>query len=224
MRRTAESLGATAIEPCFEAAAGQSFPKATVWVILVLLALAALPPLWIARTRLLKSATPRLEIFDDMDFQPKFKAQAASPLFADGRAMRPPVPGTLHLGSWNLDDPFYSGKSKGEWITTLPMRPSRTLMERGQERFNVYCATCHGWLGEGNGMIAKRRLKRGDATWVPPSSLVSEAICKDAVGYWVNAARFANWLQNGQPTNLGEAAGSTETGAYTLNGATRRPL
>ena len=37
---------------------------------------------------------------------------------------------------------------------------------------------------------------------------------------WGDSARFANWLQNGQPTNLGEAAGSTETGAYTLNGAT----
>ena len=37
---------------------------------------------------------------------------------------------------------------------------------------------------------------------------------------WGDAARFANWLQNGQPTNLGEVAGSTETGAYTLNGAT----
>ena len=54
-----------------------------------------------------------------------------------------------------------------------------------------------------------------------PSALAAAADCPIFDVTWGDAARFCNWLQNGQPTNLGEAAGSTETGAYTLNGATR---
>jgi formylglycine-generating enzyme required for sulfatase activity len=53
-----------------------------------------------------------------------------------------------------------------------------------------------------------------------PSALAAAADCPIQFVSWGDAARFANWLQNGQPTNLGEAAGSTETGAYTLGGAT----
>ena len=62
---------------------------------LVALALATLPPLWIARLRLVKSATPRLDIFSDMNFQPKYKAQAASPLFAQTPANRAAAPAVV---------------------------------------------------------------------------------------------------------------------------------
>ena len=91
-----------------------------------LVVLAALPPLWIARTRLVKSATPRIEIFADMDFQPKYKTQAASPLFADGRAMRPPVPGTMSAGRPGSRRRTFTAASRRQvGCTTFPMQPSR---------------------------------------------------------------------------------------------------
>ena len=82
--------------------------------------LGTLPVLMIARSRLVKSPTPRLDIFSDMDFQPKYKTQAASALFADGRAMRPPVPGTVRWGGLDADSHLYRGKSDGQFATTLP--------------------------------------------------------------------------------------------------------
>ena len=139
---------------CFERAAGRDLPQATVWIALVAIALATLPPLWIARSRLVKSPTPRLEIFSDMDFQPKYKTQAASGLFADGRAMRPPVPGTVRRGGLEGDDHLYRGTSGGKFAATFPMTADRAMIERGQERFNIYCAACHGWIGEGDGPTA----------------------------------------------------------------------
>jgi mono/diheme cytochrome c family protein len=181
------------VETCFEAtAAGRSFPKATVWIALVAVLLSVLPVLWIARSRLVKSPTPRLEIFSDMDFQPKYKAQAASGLFADGRAMRPPVAGAVRWGGLEADDHFYRGLSGGTWATTFPMTPDRAMMDRGQQRFNIYCATCHGWIGEGDGPTSVRAAKRDfDAsqadplykpTWVKPISLQAQGIREESVG------------------------------------------
>jgi mono/diheme cytochrome c family protein len=190
LRRLARSLGAADVETCFDPPGGRSLPKATVWIALVAVLLSVLPVLWIARSRLLKSPTPRLEIFSDMDFQPKYKAQAASGLFADGRAMRPPVPGAVRWGGLEADDHFYRGESGGHWATTFPMTPDRALMERGQERFNIYCATCHGWIGEGDGPTSLRAAKRdqqaieagGKPTWVTPISLQAQAIREESVG------------------------------------------
>ena len=56
------------------------------------------------------------------------------------------------------------------------------MMDRGQERFNIYCATCHGWIGEGDGMTAFRADKREEGTWVPPTSLQSKLIREEPVG------------------------------------------
>jgi mono/diheme cytochrome c family protein len=181
-RRLVESLGAVGVETCFEAATGRAFPKATVWIALVALVLSTLPVLWIARSRLVKSPTPRLDIFSDMNLQPKYKTQAASPFFADGRTMRPPVPGTVARGGLEADDHFYRGKSGDQWATTFPASPTRAMMDRGQERFNIYCATCHGWIGEGDGMTAFRADKRKEGTWVPPTSLQSKRIREQPVG------------------------------------------
>ena len=170
LRRLLESAGAGSVEDCFQPTAGRSFPKATVWIALAVLLVCTLPPLLIARSRLLKSATPRLDIFSDMDFQEKYKAQAADSWFADGRAMRPPVPATIPQGGLDADDHFYRGKSGGQYATTFPMTPTRAMMERGRERFNIFCAACHGWTGTGDGMIAKRASKREEK--LNPVSLV----------------------------------------------------
>ena len=123
LRRLAQSLGAASVESCFEPVAGRAFPKATVWIALVAILLSTLPVLWIARSRLLKSPTPRLDIFSDMDFQPKYKPQAASGLFADGRAMRPPVPGTVRWGGLEGDDHLYRGNVRRQVGRHLPHDP-----------------------------------------------------------------------------------------------------
>ena len=77
-------------------------PKAIIYVGLVLLILALIPPALIARTRAVHSDKRRIHLVQDMDNQGKFRAQAPAPqLFADGRAMRPPVEGAVARGHLN---------------------------------------------------------------------------------------------------------------------------
>lgn len=102
-----------------------------------------------------RSTRPPLEVFPDMDRQPKYKAQAESRFFADGRADRPLPVGVVARGELRDDDELYAGKNAaGQWLTGFPrsITIDAQLLERGHERFTIYCAPCHGGLGDGNGI------------------------------------------------------------------------
>ncbi|MFB3817138.1 MAG: cytochrome c [Candidatus Methylomirabilales bacterium] len=73
------------------------------------------------------------------------------------------MPGTIPRGHLRADEPFYTGKSGGELVTTLPVPLTRKLLERGQERFEIFCAPCHDRTGGGRGMIVQRGYRQ------PPS-------------------------------------------------------
>jgi len=111
----------------------------------------------------LRSTEPPIEVFPDMDRQAKYKPQAPSKFFADGRADRPLVPGTVPRGRSALDagdpaflraDDFrYAGKgADGAFARGFPLDVSAALIRRGQDRYAVYCAPCHGALGDGQGI------------------------------------------------------------------------
>lgn len=90
----------------------------------------------------------------NMDFQPKYQAMGASGFFEDGRAMRPPVPGTVARGLLRDDAIFYTGRTDaGGFTTSNPMPITMELLERGQERYNIYCTVCHSASGDGRGII-----------------------------------------------------------------------
>lgn len=102
------------------------------------------------------SRSPQLQIFNDMRQQNKYEPQSASafPGFADGRAERRPVPGTVARGSFTgSDDPFYTGVSNGQYITQNPMKITPELLQTGQAKFNTYCQPCHGRLANGKGIV-----------------------------------------------------------------------
>jgi len=92
------------------------------------------------------SRHPQYEVFTDMRRQPKYMPQAASPWFADGRASRTPVAGTVPRGEIEPVEPPKENP--------LPM--TMEVLERGQERFNIYCAPCHDKTGSGQGIVAQR--------------------------------------------------------------------
>ena len=123
-----------------------------------------------------KSEKPPIEIFPDMDHQPKVKAQVPSEFFADGRGNRQPVPGTVPLGyeaPVSKENPFpdegkyrmvrYSsgtdylntGRFGDQWGTGIPMPVTAELMQRGQERYTIFCGVCHGASGGGNGVAGQ---------------------------------------------------------------------
>lgn len=94
-----------------------------------------------------------VEVFPDMDRQPKYKAQAQSPFFADARASRPPVEGTVAIGQMKTDEAFTTGKAAGFYIGKNPLPVNRDALLRGQEKFNVYCQPCHDRTGSGKGIV-----------------------------------------------------------------------
>ncbi len=101
------------------------------------------------------STKPPLELIPDMDHQAKYKPQAASPFFADGRADRPLPPGVVARGDLREDDQLYRGKnSDGTWVHGFPaaLTVDAKLLARGQERYTIYCQPCHGAVGDGNGI------------------------------------------------------------------------
>ena len=119
----------------------------------------------------MKAKKPRIHLIPDMDNQPKFKTQTTNPFFADDRAMRLPVADTVARRELKDDPYLYYGKKRdGRWADAFPVPVTAELMNRGRQRFSIYCATCHGLGGYGDGPISRRAEELQEGTWVPPVS------------------------------------------------------
>jgi len=92
----------------------------------------------------------------DMHIQPKYLPLAKTDFFGDGRSERPVVEGTVARGHLRLDEQLYTGKVNGQLATTFPFPITQADLERGRERFTIYCAPCHDVSGTGRGMIVQR--------------------------------------------------------------------
>src|ERR1019366_6298128 len=168
--------------------------RAPFWIVaavIILVVLTWVPLVVIGRRRVSTETSPRLELFQDMSHQPKFRAQVFSPVFADSRADRPVIEGTVARGNLQEDDHYYRGFSRklneqsGNWdvqfFDGLPaqVKLSSQLLHRGQERFNIYCAVCHGLDGYGHGPVNERALElqvKSEAQWTPAADLHSETV------------------------------------------------
>jgi mono/diheme cytochrome c family protein len=122
-----------------------------------------------------KSTQRPLQVFPDMDDQAKVKFQASSAFFADGVGARPPVPGTIPQGLAMATKPaadlareaaggfsndlsyYHTGRFGDYWGDGLPeeLVVNEALLRRGAERYNIYCAVCHGYSGDGKGVTSQ---------------------------------------------------------------------
>ena len=155
-------------------------------ILMLMTALALLPFACVFRARNGTSPLPRVHLIQGMDNQPRFKSQQVNPLFADTREERPPVAGTIARGRLPAEDGFRQGVRDGRWIETFPLPITKTLVHRGQERFNIYCTPCHGLAGYGDGIVAIRADRLQEGTWVPPSSLHAATVVVRSVGHLYN--------------------------------------
>ena len=93
----------------------------------------------------------------DMHNQPKYIPLRPSDFFGDGRSQRPLIEGAVARGHLDDDDAFYTGRGPdGKFLDTFPFPVTKDVMQRGQQRFNIYCAPCHDRLGNGDGKIVRR--------------------------------------------------------------------
>jgi mono/diheme cytochrome c family protein len=144
---------------------------------LLLAALALVGP-GLAACRGQVSEEPPIRPIRHMFQQPRFDTQEENPFFADRRAMRPPVPGTVVAGRPRDDAFFYRGVVDGKPAATLPVPLTPQLLQRGRERYNVFCAPCHDGAGTGQSVVAQRGLQP------PPPSLHEDRLRREPVGHF----------------------------------------
>lgn len=92
----------------------------------------------------------------DMHDEPKFFPQRGTDFYADGRSVRPQVLHTVARNQLHADSYFYTGFINGKEGNGLPFPVTMEVLERGQERYNIYCTPCHSRVGNGMGMIVDR--------------------------------------------------------------------
>ena len=99
----------------------------------------------------------------DMHNQPKAIPLRESVFFKNASSARPLVEGTVARGTLQDDAAFYTGKNGAAEVDALPFALTAEVLDRGEQRFNIYCTPCHGLSGEGDGMIVRRGYRQ------PPS-------------------------------------------------------
>ena len=116
---------------------------------------------------------------NDMHDQPRFKPLAKNDFFADMRASRAPVENTVARGQLNEDTYFYTGKigsNPGDYMPAeVPV--NQATLERGRERYDIYCAPCHARMGDGNGMVPQRGYRH-------PPTFHQDRLRKAPLGYF----------------------------------------
>jgi mono/diheme cytochrome c family protein len=105
----------------------------------------------------------------DMHNQPKYKPLRAAEFFRDGSSARPLVEGTVSRGSLQEDEAFFTGKVGGTAVAEMPFPVDAQVLDRGQERYDIYCRPCHDATGSGKGMVVQRGYR-------PPPSFHDERL------------------------------------------------
>lgn len=132
----------------------------------------------------------------NMDFQEKFEPQEANPFFADDAAMRPPVPGTVKRTGLRTTEnaPYFLGRSAdGAYVPSIPMEVTPAVLARGQERYNIFCTPCHGYSGDGLGIIMVGNGGQGYG-YTPAPSYHTASLRARADGYIYDA--IANGIRS----------------------------
>ena len=123
------------------------------------------------------SSRPPIHINPSMLDQPKVLPQTASKFFYDGASMRQPVPGTVPIGGLKEDTAFFTGMgADGKPVAAIPVTVDEALLERGRQRYGIYCQPCHDARGDGKGIL----FQRGN---IPTASFHQDKILKYPDGY-----------------------------------------
>jgi mono/diheme cytochrome c family protein len=134
------------------------------------------------------SEDPPIHLNPNMDSQPKYEAQEESEFFEDGMTMRPPVAGTVARGDLREDDAYYRGKNAdGSLVARMPVDMTMDLLQRGKQRYNIYCSPCHDQTGSGKGII----IKKG---FLPPPSMHLDRLRQSPDGHFYDV--ISNGIRN----------------------------
>jgi hypothetical protein len=215
-----QDAGAIAVEPAYHDAdpSKKQMPKWITAFIVASTAFALIPFAIAAKARNSFSAEPHVHIFPDMDSQPKYLSDQPMDLFPDGRANRGEIPGTVSRGNLAGDDLFFRGlegeAGSQKWATGFPKAypdgkefvVDMALLNRGKDRYDIFCTPCHGYDGRGAGMVPER-VKMGGGLW-QARNLVEAPDAKGNGGVTVQMpnGQLYNTISNGFNTMMGYAS------------------
>jgi mono/diheme cytochrome c family protein len=91
-----------------------------------------------------------------MHLQPKYSPEAPSSIFSYGTSAREPAAGTIARDHVRPHDLLHTGSINGALADSFPFQITAEDLQRGRERFNIYCSPCHGYSGYGDGIIVQR--------------------------------------------------------------------
>lgn len=132
-----------------------------------------------------KFEEPPIHLNPNMDNQQKYRSLEESYFFEDGSTMRTPIEGTIAKGQYNDNASFLTGKNKdGSYLVDNPIVLSAEVLDRGQDRFNIYCTPCHSQVGNGKGIVTQYDYP------VIPSNLHDERIRTQPDGEMFNTIRY----------------------------------
>ena len=137
------------------------------------------------------SSSPPIHLNPSMDNQPKVRPQTASTFFFDGASMRLPIPGTVAIGGLKEDGAFFTGKgADGQFVATSPVPVDESVVERGRQRYTIYCQPCHDARGDGKGIL----FQRGS---VPTATFHQEKVLKYTDGQIFDVITNGSGLMSG---------------------------
>ena len=128
---------------------------------------------------LLLAAALTTGCYQKMGNHPAYDPYEQSDFFANKSSARPLVEGTIARGTLRHDTHLFTGRVNNQLATAFPFPVTKEVLDRGEQRFNVYCSMCHGRTGEGDGMIVLRGYKK-------PRSYHVDELKQQPVGYFVD--------------------------------------
>ena len=158
-------------------------PRKLIYTLLLIASISLIPMGYLYKSTRDVKSKPRIQVVYDMDNQSSYGQQKENDFFADNMSMRSHPEGTVARGQLNADDAFYRGTNEvGEFITDMPVEMNMDLLERGQDRFNIFCSSCHGQSGNGDGLVHRHATILAEGLWAPPSNLTSKVVVDLPVG------------------------------------------
>jgi mono/diheme cytochrome c family protein len=138
------------------------------------------------------SSAPPIHLNPNMDNVARFDPQEPNAFFADNRAMRLPVPGTVAYGQLRDDTHLYDGRLDGELVNELPAQLELTaaLVARGRDRYDIYCVPCHGIAGFSDGVTVARGM-------LQPPSFHEQRLREEPLGHLYDV--MTNGIRNMAP-------------------------
>lgn len=109
--------------------------------------------------------------------QPRYESFEKSPFFADNASARPRVPDTVARGQLQADEALYTGQVNGDFARTFPFTVTLEVLERGRERYNIFCSPCHGLVGDGKGLMVEYGMRQ-------PTSFHDPGLRAEPPGYY----------------------------------------